>query len=78
VTASSVHDPESAGGKQGIPATLGGLKGFEAGGDWEMVDGGPYNGDKVRQKVGTPLSTKFWFMATNFILCWCHGAGLQR
>lgn len=48
VTASSVHDPESPGGKQGIPATLGDLKGFERDGKmFEMVDGNPYNGDKA-------------------------------
>jgi protochlorophyllide reductase len=48
VTASSVHDPESPGGKQGLAATLGELKGFERDGRmFEMVDGGPYNGDKA-------------------------------
>mmetsp|Transcript_133697 Transcript_133697/g.387068 ORF Transcript_133697/g.387068 Transcript_133697/m.387068 type:complete len:388 (-) Transcript_133697:24-1187(-) len=48
VTASSVHDPESPGGKQGIPASLGNLEGFEKyGRDFEMVDGGAYNGDKA-------------------------------
>ena len=48
VTASSVHDPESPGGKQGIPASLGDLKGFEVDGkQFQMVDGGTYNGDKA-------------------------------
>ncbi len=48
ITASSVHDPESPGGKQGIPATLGKLEGFSRDGkDFEMVDGNPYNGDKA-------------------------------
>ena len=48
ITASSVHDPESPGGKQGIPATLGNLDGFAKDGkNFEMVDGNPYNGDKA-------------------------------
>lgn len=48
ITASSVHDPESPGGKQGIPATLGDLEGFSRdGANFEMVDGKPYNGDKA-------------------------------
>ena len=48
ITASSVHDPESPGGKQGIPATLGDLEGFSRDGvNFEMVDGKPYNGDKA-------------------------------
>ncbi len=48
ITASSVHDPDSPGGKQGIPATLGKLEGFSRDGkDFEMVDGNPYNGDKA-------------------------------
>ena len=48
ITASSVHDPESPGGKQGIPATLGNLEGFSRdGANFEMVDGNPYNGDKA-------------------------------
>jgi protochlorophyllide reductase len=29
VTASGVHDPDSPGGAQGVPATLGDLSGFE-------------------------------------------------
>ena len=48
VTASSVHDPESPGGKQGKTATLGDLTGFERDGkDFEMIDGGSYDGDKA-------------------------------
>ena len=48
VTASSVHDPESPGGKQGKTATLGDLSGLERDGkDFEMVDGGSYDGDKA-------------------------------
>jgi protochlorophyllide reductase len=48
ITASSVHDPESPGGKQGVPATLGNLEGFSRdGSSFEMVDGNPYNGDKA-------------------------------
>jgi protochlorophyllide reductase len=48
VTASSVHDPESPGGKQGMAASLGDLKGFEVDGAmFQMVDGGTYNGDKA-------------------------------
>lgn len=48
VTASSVHDPESPGGKQGVPASLGDLEGFARDGkNFEMVDGNPYNGDKA-------------------------------
>eukprot|EP00536_Pseudo-nitzschia_multiseries_P009378 jgi/Psemu1/319615/estExt_fgenesh1_pm.C_2600007 len=48
ITASSVHDPESPGGKQGVPATLGNLDGFARDGkNFEMVDGNPYNGDKA-------------------------------
>ena len=52
VTASSVHDPDSAGGAQGVPATLGQLEGFERAvssgtGQFDMVDGGEFNADKV-------------------------------
>lgn len=48
VSASSVHDPESPGGKVGQLATLGNLEGFERDGKmFEMVDGAPYNGDKA-------------------------------
>jgi len=48
VTASSVHDPESPGGKQGELATLGDMKGLiDQGRDCEMVDGGPFNADKA-------------------------------
>jgi len=48
ITASSVHDPESPGGKQGKTASLGDLEGFVKDGiNFEMVDGRPYNGDKA-------------------------------
>ncbi|GMI52149.1 hypothetical protein TeGR_g9130, partial [Tetraparma gracilis] len=41
ITASSVHDPATAGGKQGAPATLGDLRGLrEQGRSAEMLDGG--------------------------------------
>lgn len=48
VTASSVHDPESPGGAQGIPATLGKLDGLQKfGKDCEMIDGNTFNADKA-------------------------------
>lgn len=48
VTASSVHDPESPGGAQGVPATLGTLDGLRfQGKDCEMLDGNPFNADKA-------------------------------
>ena len=48
VTASSVHDPASAGGAQGVPATLGNLQGLEyTGRSAQMVDGEPFNADKA-------------------------------
>lgn len=48
VTSSSVHDPESPGGQQGVPATLGDLKGLEIEGvGCEMIDGNPFNADKA-------------------------------
>lgn len=48
VTASGVHDPDSPGGAQGVPATLGDLKGLEEQGkNCEMIDGSPFNGDKA-------------------------------
>eukprot|EP00804_Cyclotella_cryptica_P000856 CCRYP_001085-RA/>CCRYP_001085-RA protein AED:0.05 eAED:0.05 QI:82/1/1/1/1/0.75/4/611/346 len=52
VTASGVHDPDSPGGAQGVPATLGDLAGFEKAvvtGDkrFDMVDGGQFNADKA-------------------------------
>ena len=55
VTASGVHDPESPGGAQGIPATLGDLSGLEKEGkNCEMIDGSPFNADKAYKdsKVG--------------------------
>ena len=48
VTASGVHDPDSPGGAQGVPATLGDLKGLEKEGKaCEMIDGGAFNADKA-------------------------------
>ena len=52
VTASSVHDPDSPGGGQGVPATLGNFMGFEKAvsdntGRFDMVDGGEFNADKA-------------------------------
>jgi len=48
VTASAVHDPESPGGAQGVPATLGDLKGLETlGKSCEMIDGSAFNADKA-------------------------------
>jgi protochlorophyllide reductase len=48
VTASSVHDPESPGGAQGMAATLGDLNGLEMEGkDCEMLDGTPFDADKA-------------------------------
>ncbi|KAL7557261.1 hypothetical protein ACA910_001792 [Epithemia clementina (nom. ined.)] len=48
VTASSVHDPASPGGAQGVPATLGNLNGLETQGkNCEMIDGGAFNADKA-------------------------------
>lgn len=52
VTASSVHDPDSPGGAQGVPATLGDLGGLEGAvasgtGRFDMVDGGEFNADKA-------------------------------
>ena len=43
-----VHDPESPGGVQGVPAGLGSLAGLETKGrDCEMIDGSPFNADKA-------------------------------
>jgi protochlorophyllide reductase len=42
-----VHDPLSAGGKIGVGATLGQLKGFEAGPQFEMVSGDPFDSNKA-------------------------------
>ena len=52
VTASSVHDPDSPGGAQVVPAMLGDLRGFEnavsdGSGKFDMVDSGPFNADKA-------------------------------
>jgi len=52
VTASSVHDPDSPGGAQGVLATLGDLGGFEravtnGSGKFDMVNGGEFNADKA-------------------------------
>lgn len=48
VTASGVHDPESPGGAQGVPATLGDMKGLETEGrHCEMIDGSAFNADKA-------------------------------
>jgi protochlorophyllide reductase len=48
VTASGVHDPESPGGAQGVPATLGEMEGLEKEGRYcEMIDGGKFNADKA-------------------------------
>lgn len=58
VTASSVHDPESPGGAQGVPATLGDLSGlWQFGKDCEMLDGNAFNADKAYKdsKVSTAV-----------------------
>ena len=48
VTASGVHDPDSPGGAQGVPASLGNMEGLERDGkNCEMIDGQPYNPDKA-------------------------------
>jgi len=47
ITASSVHDPKTAGGKQGSPASLGNLDGLKSGRTFDMVDGKPFNPDKA-------------------------------
>jgi protochlorophyllide reductase len=51
VTASGVHDPDSAGGGVGSKASLGDLKGLQAAvenaGQFDMVDGGEYDYDKA-------------------------------
>jgi protochlorophyllide reductase len=48
ITASTVHDPTSPGGRQGVPATLGQLQGLEQlGRQCEMIDGGNFNADKA-------------------------------
>jgi len=48
VTASGVHDPDSPGGAQGVPAGLGDLKGLQQDGkSCEMIDGSAFNADKA-------------------------------
>lgn len=48
MTASGVHDPESPGGAQGVPAGLGDLAGLEQDGKaCEMIDGSAFNPDKA-------------------------------
>lgn len=57
VTASGVHDPDSPGGAQGSPATLGDLRGLREDGKlFEMVDGSKFNADKAYKdsKVSYP------------------------
>jgi protochlorophyllide reductase len=56
-----VHDPESPGGKQGVPASLGDLAGLRAQGRaCAMLDGGPFNADKAYKdsKVCNVLFTR--------------------
>ena len=49
VTASEVHDPGTAGGRVGLPASLGNLEGLRGGEGFVMVDGGPslFNAEKA-------------------------------
>ncbi len=47
ITASEVHNPNSAGGKVGAKASLGNLKGLESGVDFKMIDGNKFNADKA-------------------------------
>jgi len=47
ITASQVHDPESAGGNVGSKATLGSMAGLAQRSGWDMVDGGAFDGDKA-------------------------------
>ena len=71
VTASSVHDPDSPGGAQGVPASLGSLQGFERDGrHFSMVDGEAFNADKAYKdsKVRVILlCTRFWMICWNFL-----------
>ncbi len=47
ITASEVHNPNSAGGKVGATASLGNLKGLESDIGFEMIDGNKFNADKA-------------------------------
>lgn len=61
VTASGVHDPESPGGAQGVPAHFGDMKGLETEGRYcEMIDGSPFNADKAYKdsKLANVLFTR--------------------
>jgi protochlorophyllide reductase len=63
VTASGVHDPESPGGAQGTPATLGALQGLETDGRaCTMIDGGSFNPDKAYKdsKVWMDCGSALW------------------
>jgi hypothetical protein len=84
VTASGVHDPESPGGGQGVPAGLGELRGLEMEGKkCEMIDGSPFNADKAYKdsKVRTgrfmpsdkylPGARLTNFQSVNFATCSC-------
>lgn len=42
-----MHDPQSAGGKIGVGATLGDLRGLESGAQFDMVSGDAFDSDKA-------------------------------
>jgi len=83
VTASQVHDPDSPGGNVGKKATLGDLKGLETGNKWDMVDGGPYDGDKAYKDsklcnvlFTRELAKRLSKVPGNKVTCNCFSPGL--
>jgi NAD(P)-dependent dehydrogenase (short-subunit alcohol dehydrogenase family) len=69
ITASGVHDPQSPGGAQGVPATLGNLLGLERDGKrFEMVDGGAFNADKAYKDSKVHIQTTYY--------CYCSKISL--
>ena len=62
VTASGVHDPESPGGAQGVPASLGNLQGLrDLGKAFEMIDGSSFNADKAYKDSKVCTRTRLCF-----------------
>ena len=47
ITSSCVHDAESPDGRNGAPPTLGDLSGLASGRDFDMCDGGEFDGNKA-------------------------------
>ncbi len=87
ITTSEVHNPLLPGGKVGLPATLGELKGLKSGPGFKMVDGRlAFNADKAYKDsklcnilFGKELSRRLELINNKIpVICWAPGLVIPR